>query len=1070
MGKRKNKSKNKKKEEKVEVEDDVFVLPEPTAPPEWVQAGAEGRAEAETLEHVFLEGAVVCKTGARHKANCEGNAFCLQGIHGAQSQPPVFDVGFDPLDRATDACPAGAAAFAELVAKHDADGILRRVRDPATTPAGLRNLDNTCYMNAFLQSLYAVAPFRELLYRWEPSTSAAASASAANQDIVGALQSLFARMDASGYAAADPADLVKALELDPHVQQDPQEFEQLFLSLVQEQLDAAGLGADMRALFGGAAAYTTVCSVCGTTMPSPHNFSDIALPIGRTAGTLEAALSAYTAEERLTGANQYRCGTCDRLVDATRRLTLQTLPPVLTVQLMRFQYDVKTANKKKRRDAFKFPRTIDLRPFVTPAPAPAPKEGKGEATEEASAGATEGSDKSLVYELFVVLLHRGDTANSGHYVCYASPDGDAAGRWFEYDDSTVSDVTELVGELFGADGARVAANSHNRLQAPWAHDAYALVYRRADRTVARPVVPSDLVERAVAAHEADVMRFVDALCSERRRAADLIKARASLIGTVTQNSKTVSEIPRADLRFVATDWLVRFITREDCGPVDNTPLVCPHGQLSPVCHARAKCVHRDVWARLATQFGGGPELSLAHACRECLAAHCKELAARIVEQERRAAVVRQVEKERKAQKRMEPAQCYWISRAWVEQWLRAPAADAVDYTCMTAPITCEHGALAPDESARMLVSAAVWSYLASHAPLGTTLHEFGGTAGPCPRCVEEHAAFEAKTKSLREAKQKEQSQFKALLHSSHQTKVGKYHLVDVKWFVAWKQWLDNAKDLATSVPRFNNAPLLCPHGKLAYNPCEYISENEQKPCPFAAVPDALWPALKAQHGEPDTPDIELTLVVHQEPELSCGTCWECLFSDDGGGSCENVDSPDSGLSFASGTLTLRRLPGRFSSADEVVKAAPACTDSPNANAPEDTKGKPRRSARLAEKQKAKTVTQTIQGVDSSWTVQGLKMHIFANYDHVLDCGMPDEQVLVLDGTVLDDEHTLEAYSLRDGVSTLTLGILSPSIGQAGSKPSSPSDVEPQRPLETGFAGSRLLRASGPFVPPPSSSS
>ena len=234
------------------------------------------------------------------------------------------------------------------------------------------------------------------------------------------------------------------------------------------------------------------------------------------------------------------------------------------------------------------------------------------------------------------------------------------------------------------------------------------------------------------------------------------------------------------------------------------------------------------------------------------------------------------------------------------------------------------------------------------------------------------------------------------------------------------------------------------------------------------------------------PDLVLTLVPHQEPVLSCGTCWACVCADadgssnlSGGGggdggdscSCENTDSPDGQLSFAAGTLTLQRLPGHFGSADEVRNAVAAVPENSSGG------GKVRRSARLAEKQRAKTVAQQIQGVDSAWTVQGLKMHLFANYDPVLDCGMPDAQVLVLDGTVLDDERTLESYCVRDGATTLTLGILSPSIGKAAAAApaaapagatggGSSSGGESQRPLETGFAGSRLLRASGPVVSPP----
>ena len=1121
MGKsRKKKDKKKGEEEQGQgEEEEVFVLPEPAAPPEWVQAGIEGRKEAETLEHVFLEGAVVCKKGARHKANCEGNAFCLQGIKGAQSQPPVYDVGFDALDRATSECAAGAEAFAELVARHDTEGILRRVRDPASVPAGLRNLGNTCYMNAYLQSLFAVAPFRELLYRWAPRSRPAESAAskikerkedddeAAKQDIVGALQSLFARMDASAFTAADPGALVEALGVDPHVQQDPQEFEQLFLSLVQEQLEAAGLGADMRALFEGAAEYTTVCCACCATRLQPHRFMDVALPVGRASASLDAGLRAYTAPETLTGANQYRCSACGRLVDATRRLSLRALPPVLTVHLLRFQYDIKTASKKKKHDAFSFPRTIDLQPFMTE-----PGEDKGEDSKDKGKGKSQDKDKekgkekekdkkkgktttedtqtkdedapkesNMKYELFAVLIHQGETANSGHYVCYASPDADAGARWFEYDDSTVTDVTELVNALFDANGARITANSHNRLQALWSHNAYALVYRRVGATsTVRPTVPEPLLERAVTTPDAEAMRFVDALKRERAHAAELVKKRSTLVSAVTQNSQAVAGFPREELRFVATDWLTRFITREDCGAIANSALVCEHGKLSPACHALAKCVRADVWTRLAAQFGGGPELALADACPQCLAAHCRDVAARVRRESDRAAVVAQLDKERRAQQRLPRAQCYWISRAWVDQWLRAP--DAVDYACLTAPITCAHGALSPDAAARMLVSAALWSYFVAQAPSG--VRDFGGTTDACTRCAEEDAAREAETRDLREAKKREQGQFAGFLRHPHHTTAGRYHLVDFAWFCAWKGWLADTRGREPAPAPFSNAALLCPHGMLAYNPCEYIAAHAQQPCPYAAVPDALWAPLCKLRGEPGTPDIVLTLAVDKEPTLSCDTCWACLCRDDDESAAASASpaaesTEDQLTSFASGTFTLQRLPGRFSSVDEVKNAAATSVSDAaattagahNSSPREETtaKGtdKPRRSARLAEKQRrertAKTVTQQIKGVDSSWTVQGLKMHLFANYDSVLDCGMPDEQVLVLpDGTVLDDARTLDSYRFRNGATTITLGILAPSIGS----PSAGSASDAQRPLETGFAGSRLLRSSGCLAVPP----
>ena len=44
-------------------------------------------------------------------------------------------------------------------------------------------------------------------------------------------------------------------------------------------------------------------------------------------------------EEKLEGANRYSCDNCKSKQDATRRIQLLELPPVLNVQLLRFVFD-----------------------------------------------------------------------------------------------------------------------------------------------------------------------------------------------------------------------------------------------------------------------------------------------------------------------------------------------------------------------------------------------------------------------------------------------------------------------------------------------------------------------------------------------------------------------------------------------------------------------------------------------------------------------------------------------------------------------------------------------------------
>ena len=53
------------------------------------------------------------------------------------------------------------------------------------------------------------------------------------------------------------------------------------------------------------------------------------------------SLEVYTSMELLEHPNQYRCDTCDALVDAHKGVKLRRLPPILTVGLNRFRYQVK---------------------------------------------------------------------------------------------------------------------------------------------------------------------------------------------------------------------------------------------------------------------------------------------------------------------------------------------------------------------------------------------------------------------------------------------------------------------------------------------------------------------------------------------------------------------------------------------------------------------------------------------------------------------------------------------------------------------------------------------------------
>lgn len=46
----------------------------------------------------------------------------------------------------------------------------------------------------------------------------------------------------------------------------------------------------------------------------------------------------------------------------------------------------------------------------------------------------------------------------------------------------------------------------------------------------------------------------------------------------------------APYEFISADWLVKWLSGEDVHPVDNSPVVCPHGKLNPNSLPQTKCI------------------------------------------------------------------------------------------------------------------------------------------------------------------------------------------------------------------------------------------------------------------------------------------------------------------------------------------------------------------------------------------------------------------------------------------------------------------------------------------------
>lgn len=290
---------------------------------------------------------------------------------------------------------------------------------------------------------------------------------------------IFGLLELSKRAYIDPSDFIKHLGLDAGQQQDAQEFSNLFLSVLEQNLQQ-DMGSDtcgqngsnvIKEQFCGRYAYVTRCSNCSNASERLSDFYELDLNI-QGHKTLSGSLKSFLQEEKLEGDNQYMCGYCDRKQDATRAIELKSLPPVLNLQLLRFVFDVKTGSKKKLNSCIQFPDVLDMRPYLP-------------------------GDSSAVYDLNAVLIHRGASAYSGHYVAHIK--GKDSQAWYKFNDEEVEKIKGRNLQLGSEEDLELKKQKTTRT--PKGHhsskNAYMLVYTKRKNVPAQVNYEEKLTENIV---------------------------------------------------------------------------------------------------------------------------------------------------------------------------------------------------------------------------------------------------------------------------------------------------------------------------------------------------------------------------------------------------------------------------------------------------------------------------------------------------------------------------------------------------------------------------------------------
>ncbi|XP_030747882.1 probable ubiquitin carboxyl-terminal hydrolase FAF-X isoform X2 [Sitophilus oryzae] len=376
---------------------------------------------------------------------------------------------------------------------------------------GLKNAGATCYMNSVLQQLYMVDNIKEGIL------AAEGAATDPNEDFTGEeridldidctddkncmddnrkdynvgilkqVQAIFGHLACSRLQYYVPKGLWRHFKLqgEPVNLREQQDAVEFFMSLVEsldEALKTLGQEQIMSKILGGSYSDQKICKGCPHRYSKEEPFSVISVDI-RNHSSLPDSMEQYVKGELLEGADAYHCEKCSKKVVTVKRLCVKKLPPILAIQLKRFEYDFERVCAIKFNDYFEFPRELDMEPYTVSGLAKI----EGEIIDcDLDPNASEVCTK---YRLSGIVVHSGQ-ASGGHYYSYIrhrDPSGEV--RWYKFDDGDVSECRmgedeemkvqcfggEYMGEVFDP---MLKRTTYRRQKRWW--NAYMLFYTRLD--------------------------------------------------------------------------------------------------------------------------------------------------------------------------------------------------------------------------------------------------------------------------------------------------------------------------------------------------------------------------------------------------------------------------------------------------------------------------------------------------------------------------------------------------------------------------------------------------------------
>ena len=296
---------------------------------------------------------------------------------------------------------------------------------------GIKNLGSICYMISIFQQLSHLTPFLIQFLKEH-----------VDSDSLERLKFLLIALHLSNKQSVDPTEFCNLWTDygDELVRVGEQKDAMEFWTLLMERLPES-----VKKLFTG-----RVKNVLSSPYEEPtvryEDFQTIPLNV-IDCPTLDESLKQFLLPEAIESYNK-RLG---KIVEVSKTSRIEELPPVLVIQLKRFDYSIKNGlTQTKINTPLRFPESFDIRPIMA-----------------------EECDTPQIYNLNGAVIHCG-TVNSGHYYSIIKETTNEGKMWIKFNDSDVSLIDQ---EKFFKEAAGTVTKSDSMADRT---SAYLLFYTRDD--------------------------------------------------------------------------------------------------------------------------------------------------------------------------------------------------------------------------------------------------------------------------------------------------------------------------------------------------------------------------------------------------------------------------------------------------------------------------------------------------------------------------------------------------------------------------------------------------------------